>query len=113
MPVLAGRPVTVMVRPATLTPGRPAAAVSPAGRLRRAGVRVTCPRRAGVTTRMRRAGAPGARPGATVAGGVNDTPLVAVRLSTRGRRPVPAVVRYWCAAKRVAPPATRRVARTT
>src|SRR3954470_16563053 len=113
MPVLAGRPVTVMVRPATLTPGRPAAAVRPAARLPRAGVSVTCPRPDGVTTPMRPAGAPSARPRATVAGRVNDTPLVAVRLSTRRRRPVPAVVRYWSAPKRVAPPATRRVARTT
>src|SRR4051795_12523921 len=113
MPVLAGRPVTVTVRPATLTPGRPAAAVSPAGRLPRAGVSVSCPRPDGVTTPMRPGGAPSARPRATVAGRVNDTPLVAVRLSTRRRRPVPAVVRYWRAPKRVAHPGPRRVARTT
>src|SRR5512133_3592719 len=113
MPVLAGRLVTAIVRPRTRTPGRPAVAVSPAGVLPRAGVSVNWRRPAGVTTRMRPAGRPSARPRATAAGTVNVTDPVAVRLSTRRRRPVPAVVRYWRAAKRVAHAATRSVARRT
>src|SRR4051812_49947281 len=104
MPVLAGRPLTVIVRPATVTPGRPAAAVSRAGRLPRAGVSVNWRRPDGVTTWMRPAGVPSARPRATAAGSVNVTPLVAVRLSTRRRRPVPAVVRYWRGGEGGAPP---------
>src|SRR4051794_41250012 len=86
MPVLAGSPVTVIVRPATLTPGRPAAAVSRAGRLPRAGVSVNWRRPDGVTTRMRPAGVPSASPRATAAGSGNGTPPGAVRLSTRRRR---------------------------
>src|SRR5215218_4314791 len=114
MPVFAGRPVTAIVRPPTLTPGRPPApAVSPAGVVPRAGLSVNWRRPAGVTTRMRPAGVPSARPRATAAGTVNVTALIAVRLSTRRRRPVPAVVRYWRAANRVAHAATRRVARRT
>jgi hypothetical protein len=71
--VLAGSPVTAIVRPLTLTPGRPAPAVSPAGVLPRAGLSVNWRRPAGVTTRMRPAGVPSARPRATVAGSANVT----------------------------------------
>src|SRR3954449_1677680 len=113
IPVLAGRPVTTMLRPRTRTPGRPGAAVRPAGVLPRAGRRANWRRPAGVTIRMRPAGRPSARPRATAAGTVNVTALVAVRLSTRRRSALPAVVRYWRTAKRVAHGATRSVARRT
>src|SRR4051794_35283709 len=113
MPVLAGSPVTAIVRPRTRTPGRPAAAVSPAGLPPRAGVSANWRRPDGDTTRMRPDGVPRARPRATAAGTVNVTDCVAVRESTRRRKPVPPVVRYWRAAKRVAHGTTRSVARTT
>src|SRR3954467_2376307 len=51
MPVLAGSPVTAIVRPRTRTPGRPAAAVSPAGLPPRAGVRAHWRRPDGGPTR--------------------------------------------------------------
>src|SRR5689334_7415909 len=113
MPVLAGSPVTAIVRPCTLTPGRPAAAARPAGRRPRAGVSANRRAPAGVTTRTRPDGVPSARPRATLAGTVNATAVAAARLSTRSRSALPAVVRYWRAVKRVAQPATRSVVRRT